>query len=199
MKRFFAFLICTILIVCFVSCANLQHSPDADVLDEQTEPTVVTVESEQVPATSNNNSVARLIVNGVDITEGNHVVIDHEAKNAELPILAILRALGHEAELRYNEEQDVYESVIDNNSGFLTTAYDDFSIGVDYGDLTCVRKIENNDFIIDSNCAFTPMFWFWEARITVDYDASTIYVDSCDPWEESERITGIPSLNWESE
>lgn len=185
MKRFFAFLLCIIWAVSFVSCANSQYLPESNVSDKQTVSTVSTAESELVPTISNNISGVRLIVNGVDITEGNYVVIDHEAQNAELPILAILRALGHDAELQYNEEQDVYESVIDNNSGFLTTAYDDFSIGVDYGDPTCVRKIENNDFIIDSNCAFTPMFWFWEARITVDYEASTVYVDSCDPWAES--------------
>lgn len=187
-KRFLILLFSTMLLVCFVSCTNSLLLSDKNTSDMQTETTVATTETEQVSVRSNNTSKVRLIVNGVDITAGNYVVINHDSKNAELPMLAILRALGHDAELRYNAEQDVYESVIDNNSGFFTTAYDDFSIGVDYGDPTCVRKIKNNDFIIDSNCAFTPMFWSWEARIAVDYESSTIYVDSCDPWEEAEGL-----------
>ena len=125
----------------------------------------------------------RLIVNGVDITEGNYVRIHHGTQNAELPMLAILQALGYDAKMEYNAELDIYESVIGDQVGFYSTKYEDFNCPFNIGEQGCVRMIKNNDFIIDSNCAFTSTYWFWEAEITVDYITSTIYVDTCDPWE----------------
>lgn len=122
----------------------------------------------------------RLIVNGVDITEGNYVRIHHGYRNAELPLLAILRALDHEAYLQYDESQDRYEAVIDGKVHYTSTiAY--FGISFD-GEKGCVRKIENDDFIIDANCMSSQLYRVWEADVTVDYDTSTIYVFSCDPW-----------------
>ena len=123
----------------------------------------------------------RLVVNGVDITEGNYVRINHGKEIAEIPMLAILRALGHDAEMQYNEARDIYESVIDNEVGYYSTKEEDFSVVLLHHQ-GCVRKIVNNDFIIDSTCAEPTMYRTWEARITIDYDTSTVYVDSCDPW-----------------
>ena len=123
----------------------------------------------------------RLVVNGVDITEGNYVRINHGKEIAEIPMLAILRALGHDAEIQYNEARDIYESVIDNEVGYYSTKEEDFSVVLLHHQ-GCVRKIVNNDFIIDSTCAEPTMYRTWEATITVDYDTSTVYVDSCDPW-----------------
>lgn len=127
---------------------------------------------------------ARLIVNGLDITEGNHVYIHHGYKNAEIPMLAILRALGYDAKMQYDEKQDIYESVIGDQIGFFSTKYEDFNSPFSIGEKGCVRKIVNNDFIIDSNCVFTALYWFFGGEITVDYDNSIVYVDSCDPWAQ---------------
>ncbi len=124
---------------------------------------------------------ARLIVNGVDITEGNYVRINHGKETAELPILAILRALGYDAEMQHNEGSDIYESVIDNEVGYYTTKEDGFGVYFLNHD-GCVREIVNNDFIIDDICAFPAMYRTWEAIITIDYETSTVYIDSCDPW-----------------
>lgn len=125
---------------------------------------------------------ARLIVNGVDITEGNYVYIHHGYKTAEIPMLAILRGLGYDAKMQYDEGRGIYESVIGEQIGFFSTAYEDFDIPFNIGEQGCVRKIENNDFILDSNCVFTPLYWYFGGEITVDYDNSIVYVDSCDPW-----------------
>lgn len=123
----------------------------------------------------------RLIVNGVDITDGNYVRINHREKNAEIPILAILCALGYDAQMRYNEERDNYEAVI-NGEIYYSTATENYGIPFRIGEKGCVRKIENNDFIVDANCFTSRMYWAFLADLTVDYATSTIYVDSCDPW-----------------
>lgn len=123
----------------------------------------------------------RLIVNGVDITEGNYVRIHHKYQNAEIPLLAIFRALGHNAYLQYNESRDRYEAVIDGEVHY-STATENFGIPFDIGGKGCIRKIENYDLIVDAKCVISELYWGWEADLTVDYDTSTIYVDSCDPW-----------------
>lgn len=139
-------------------------------------------EESSSPDTPDIVTEGRLIVNGADITEGNYVRIHHGDQNAELPILAILRALGYDAQMQYNNVENIYESNIDNHIGHFSTQNEDFGVHFASGEKGCVRKIENNDFIIDRNCIFTIMYWVYEARITVDYDTSTVYVDSCDPW-----------------
>lgn len=124
---------------------------------------------------------ARLIVNGVDITEGNHVRIHHGFQNAEIPLVATLQALGHEIDIEYDESRNCYEAIY-NGETMYTTAKQDFNIPLSIGESGCIRKIECNDFIVDTNCISTQLYWIWQADITIDYDTSTIYVDSCDPW-----------------
>jgi hypothetical protein len=124
---------------------------------------------------------ARLIVNGVDITEGNYVRIHHGLQNAEIPLLATLRALDYDFEMRYDVSRNCYEAVRDSHVVF-TSAKQDFGIPLNDSNDGCIRKVQDNDFIVDTNCFFTPLYWGWHAEITIDYDTSTIYVDSCDPW-----------------
>ena len=139
-------------------------------------------EESSSPDTPDIVTEGRLIVNGVDITDGNYVRIHHGTKKAELPMLAILRSLGYDAQMQYNAELDIYESVIGDQVGFFSTKYEDYNCSFPVGEHGCVRKIENNDFIIDSESVFSSTYWFWQAEIKIDYDTSTVYVDSCDPW-----------------
>lgn len=139
-------------------------------------------EEEVLPEGPDIITEAQLIVNGVDITEGNYVRINHTAKNTELPILAILRELGYDAQMVYDDSRKSYRSKIDGDLGRFITEYEDYGVPFAIGERGCVRKIENNDFIIDGNCINSILYWGYGTDVTVDFDTSTIYVDSCDPW-----------------
>ena len=146
-----------------------------------------------IPEESTNTDIpdivtkGRLIVNGVDITDGNHVYIHHGAENTELPLLATLRALGYDAQMQYDQARDIYESNIDGCIGSISTEFEDYGIPLRSQEQGCVRKIENNDFIVDSNCMISRLYWDFGAKITVDFDASTIYIDSRDDWPYAEK------------
>lgn len=125
---------------------------------------------------------AKLIVNGNDISEGNYVRIDYGAKNAHLPLTAVLKALGYDAELKYDEITDSYAVIIDDDTEFLNTQQEDFGFPMDAGDTDSVRRIVDDEIIIDSDAIFTVMYWGYFAEIEIDYSTNTVYINSHDPY-----------------
>lgn len=170
------------LLICFVCNEHYKRNKGFDLDQFLAEYEKAHPRVEDPPYVHEIITEGRLIVNGVDITDGNYVRINHRTKKAELPMLAIARALGYDAKMQYNAELDIYESVIGDQVGFFSTKYEDYNCPFPVGEHGCVRKIENNDFIIDSESVFSSTYWFWQAEIKIDYDTSTVYVDSCDPW-----------------
>lgn len=122
----------------------------------------------------------RLIVNGQDITEDNHVVINHDQKNAEIPILAIFRALGHDAQMCV-DEHGIYQAVIDQSIVLLDSRSPDFGLELNYNEKGSVRERTDDDFIIDTTSISTKLYWGWDIDIKVDFEANVVYVNSFDP------------------
>lgn len=187
------FILLIIVNMLFLSSCYEQKNIAIDSTDaKQTEYTNPDSITEDNPESANPSSKARLVVNGVDITEGNHVSINREEKNAELPILAILRELGHDTSIRYNSTSDIYEAVINGDCVLFSTERDDFSIPPAPGSQSCVRLFTEDEFIVDSKCIYTLLYWGWDAEIAVDYDELTVYVFSVDPYAEAESSPSPP-------
>lgn len=131
---------------------------------------------------SSSSSNARLIVNGKDITEGNYVYIDFETKSVEVPVLAIIRELGYNTELHHDPKTDVYEATAsDGKAALLTTATDNFGIGPNKGEATCVREFRNDEFIFDLDCIDAILYWRFHAAVSVDYENATVEINSHTP------------------
>ena len=191
MNRLLLTLLCIVMVFFLCSCYGKNDIASESIAVQQAEQTDPSPIPEKQPVTSREASEARLIVNGVDITEGNHIFIHHEEQNAEIPILAIMRALGYDVNVRYQSSSGTYEAVIDDYV-FLTTHRTDFSIPPESGSESCVRRFAEDEFIIDSQCIFTLLYWEWGAEINIDYDESTVYVDSIDLYSKAETNPPFP-------
>ena len=175
MKRYFCISIIWIFILSLLGCtATSSISPSSELSQP---PGVV----EPTYATNLRESVnCRLIVNGLDITDGNYVYINHQSRNTELPILAILRALGHETEVKYNEATGIYEGIVNQTNVLFTTAEEDFGIPLPYLRSGCIRYMDGEEFYLDSDSVESLLYWSYNMEIVVDYDNSIIYVESYD-------------------
>lgn len=115
----------------------------------------------------------KLIVNGEDITEGNHVlVMDNCLRWVELPFLAICESLG--AEVKWNAEYDIeiylngilYNMDITENTLYKNDSSGDF---YNYFETNWVSSTVENDYIIEGDC----LKYFLNQNnyeIEIDYD-----------------------------
>jgi len=176
MKKVFALIIVGLCLL-FLTCCN-NEEPENETRVQQGEPSLY-INSEETEHYSPNE--ARLIVNGKDITQGNYVRIDRAARHAEIPIIAILKELGYDVEIEYDQNMDSYAVIIDEFV-FIDTQYQDFSIHIGYGDTDYVRSIIDDQIIVDSDSVFTQLYWSYNAEIEIDYTTNTVYVNSFDPY-----------------
>lgn len=181
-----AVVICLLFLAC---CGNKE--PENQPRVQRGEPSLY-IQSEDIAEETESsvpeNSVSalpeecRLIVNGKDITKGNYVRINHAAKHAELPVTAILKELGYNAEMKYIQDTDSYVVIIDEETEFLDTQYEYYGFPPGFGDTDYVRRIVDNEIIVDSNSIFTIMYWAYYAEIEIDYSTNTVYINSHDPY-----------------
>lgn len=176
MRKVLSFILAAICLICLVSCdkkepENQQRVQRGDAnhyLNEQeTEPDI----SEE----------SRLIVNGKDITDGNYVRINKTSGYAELPVIAVFKALGYDAEMQYDQNTDSYAVIVEDNTEFLNTQCNDFGFPPGVGDTDYVRRIMDNEIVIDSDAIDTVMYWGYSTEIDIDYDSNTVYINSFDP------------------
>ena len=176
MKPCILVLTACILLCCFLGCTKTNSIPlisESNQRPEVVEPTYST--------SLRDAANCRLIVNGLDITEGNYVYINHNSRNTELPILAILRALGYETEVKYNETTGVYEGIVNQTSVLFTTSEDDFGVPIPYLRSGCIRYTDGKEFYLDSASVESILYWSYNIEMAVDYDDSIIRVQSYDP------------------
>jgi len=119
----------------------------------------------------------KLVVKGRELPEGSCVRIYPAQEYAEIPALAVMRALGYEAEVRHNPDLKLHQVVIDQE--YVLFSSDDAE--------TVVRRVEGNEYIIDTKSVFTFLYWGWDIDIKVDYRKGVVYVDSYDPWAYTEK------------
>ena len=116
----------------------------------------------------------RLIVAGVDITEGNYLHIDAEKQRAELPLLAILTQLGATVEW-----QDENEVKISTDKSFITFNKTYMAFGFPYTPQAVdpVRKVIGNDFIADTNSGASAVIYeLTGATVSINYEQNVVYV-----------------------
>lgn len=127
----------------------------------------------------------RLIVNGADITENNYVYINHEEKNAELPVSAIVEALG--GSISWSpcqpyplKDRCIWEITLNDGVASYDTSKSDFGIGylTDVAGLT--RKAFPNEIIVDAETLDTFFYHAFDVQIIVDYKNAVVYVNSLD-------------------
>lgn len=130
----------------------------------------------------------RLIVNGVDITEGNYVYINHEEKNAELPVTAIVKALGGSVQWYPCEPYPIKDRCIvaltlNGSTKTYDTSKSDFGIGYLEGVSGLTRKVLGSEIVIDRETIYTSFYHLFNTTIVIDFDQSTVYVDSFNPMD----------------
>mgnify|MGYP003291202706 CR=1 FL=1 len=126
-----------------------------------------------IPLTENN---CKLIVNGNDITDQVYVMMDDDAKEVEVPYLAIIRELG--AKTRWINQNLVmvsYEGryeIIDSSDPYFG---DEIPPGG--GSYNVVRKRINDDLIFDLTSIQYGIRRTFGASITVDYNEKVIRIN----------------------
>ena len=111
----------------------------------------------------------RLFVNGQRIREDDHACIRYSQDDAEIPVLTIFRALGMDADIRYNEAEDTYEVVTADGLVVCSTADDD-------ADRHHIRRVVGDEFIVDSGSMYWVFYINHEIDIDVNVRRKTVHV-----------------------
>lgn len=163
-------IVCIILMIACVllsSCSKNSSAADA---------------SESSGDAQDRNGHAALIVNGKDITSEKLASINYEKQYAQLPLLAILEALGGETEWVDEEKVTIAfhgtTYVLNPAQNTLQKEGDSFNIiavppGTRHGGY---YEICDEEFLIDSNC-LDHFLYLLGARIAIDYDRALVTID----------------------
>ena len=188
MKKSFVFLLVVICLFLLVSCNKAE--PENQPRVQRGEPGLYVFDesnTEETEPTEPGNSVpvlpeARLIVNGKDITESTVVSIDYSTYAAEIPVLAVFRELGYDAQMQYVAETDSYIALIGQEDILLDTQYEDYGLSTRMQS-KYVRRMEDGDFIVDSYSLSKVIYWPYNIEIDIDYHSGIVYVDSFDMFD----------------
>ena len=125
----------------------------------------------------------RLIVNGTDITDGNYVYIDHENCTAELPVIAIAKALGADIQWLPCQPYPIKDRCLINVSFKdgcleLDTSKTNFGFVTNVDEAAGVRRVVGNDVIIDSASLSGLFFHGFKTNIRIDFDTSVVYIET---------------------
>lgn len=113
------------------------------------------LQSEPSESTVDNKTYGncRLIVKGKDITAGNYVYLHEKTRefsvDADIPVTAILRELGATVEWQDGTKVVITHSAFHNGQMILDTSIPDFGIFLPPGGTYSVRKIFNNEIVMD--------------------------------------------------
>ena len=175
MKKIFTLLLACICVLYLVGCVNrVSENPSASVVK-----TAEDADPSRWNVPTSPNTPPRLIVNGQDITEGNHVVINHKRKNAEIPVLAVFRALGFDAQMQA-DENGIPQPIIDGSTRLFDASLPGFGFVTPNEKEGHIRLVTDDDFIIDTNSIDTLLYWGWDIDIQVDFEENIIYIDQFD-------------------
>lgn len=175
MKKIWALVL---IVICFFSVAGC-HKDNEEIHSSIKEETQQTETSALIPVPQDQ---CRLIVNGKDITQSAYVSIDYSVYTVEIPVLAIFRELGYDAQMQYVEETDSYIALIDQETILLDTQYDDYGLHA-WIPTKYVRRMQDGDFIVDSRSLANSVYWQYNIDINVDYHSGIVYVDSFDMFD----------------
>ena len=136
--------------------------------------------TEEAATTYDNNCT--LIINGVELSSAHYVHIDHERRYAELPLAAVVEALGatvewdnnRTARITYHDSHyklDVYKvSLVKNGDLFNMIA---LPPGEPYG----FYQMIGTEFVVGSN-SLRLLIRSMDADIQIDYENSVVSIDT---------------------
>ena len=131
----------------------------------------VEIPYESLPLKEDN---CRLVVNGKDISDGLHIKMKAKYCNTEIPLLAVLKELGAQVQWK---DSSVVTAQFKGSTFEIDTSKEYFGILIPPGTRQAVRKVVDQEIIIDSNSVESFLFSKTGAYISVDYDKAIIFID----------------------
>ena len=114
-----------------------------------------------------------LIVNGKDLTSSTYVYLHRDIKEAELPLTVILQELG--ADLRRLDDTIIVVKFGDSEQIIVISLFD-FGLPQTPGSRLFVRKIVNNEVIMDKTSATIYIVHWMGAEMTINYEDRIIEI-----------------------
>ena len=117
----------------------------------------------------------KLLVNGNELSNCQSAMIDSKTRNAEVPLLAVLRSLGADVTWEHNGYITVEHA---GKTAMLDSQKNDFGVPVPPGTTGAVRRKYDGEIVIDVVSIKGLLFNLMGAEVSIDYDALIIYVNS---------------------
>ena len=117
-----------------------------------------------------------ILVSGKKIAAGDYVVINEQKQNAEIPVLAILEALGADVERTQGGKVTIRYA---GKTFDMDTESDDFGFPIPPGTTNAVRKCINQEILMDADSAHALLRAF-AATMQIDYENGIISVFNID-------------------
>ena len=189
MKRLFMISIVFLIILC-TGTGCYEQSGDSLSTDNTSTLSTLPIQIEMTKETENGenmNNNCRLLVNGQDISSESYVFLNQEYGYAELPLTAIVKALGGdvewENEMKATIEYNGKQYILDAEQYFLRVKG-----GNSVGDFLLIPpgavnvpsgQIVGDEFVIN-DIVIRRFITRLGAKITIDYDTAIIYIDTID-------------------
>ena len=168
-----------------VSNAHEQGDTDLDSESPIVESSVESANSTNQETTSRTTNMSefessekqQMDKNGILFIDGKEIeyvcVFNKETREAELPLLTIVKELG--AKVEWLNSTNVCISY-DGNEIELDTEEDGFGIYPPPGTIGAVRKVEQNEIIMDSTSINALIVYWFHHKVDVDFDKNVVNV-----------------------
>lgn len=181
------FYICLVLpIVIFLIAGCPPNTILSKPTDESSPPSFTSIQSETANNSGDDQKMdnnCKLFVRGVEIAAGHHVALNFEQRYAELPLIAIVKALGAKVEWK-NETTatitfDDEEYVLNTAENSLIKAGRTANIlivapGATHGSYF---QVIEGEFVADSDSMLYLLTYLMGAKIRIDYDTLIVNID----------------------
>lgn len=174
LRKLFLFLAAGLLVWAFVGCTEdgpIDGSTTGYTSSEIPQPT------SDLPKETENNRMnnCSLIINGAEVSSKYHAWIDSDTGRVEVPVLKISAELG--AKITWIDSNVVEISYM-GKTECIDTLEEGFGIPLPPGAVGSVRQVIDEEIIIDLISIKGLFKNMMDAKISVDYDAGIIYVNS---------------------
>lgn len=186
MKR----LLMSIIVFLIILCAGTGCYEQSEETDNLSTVSTLPIQIETNSGTEggeNMNKNCRLLVNGKDISSENYVFLNYEYHYADLPLIAIVKALGGEAEW----EEEMIATIEYNGKQYILNAEQYALVEKDQNAVQNFfapppgaihglgGQIIGDEYVI-SSVVIKRFITRLGAKISIDYDASIVYIDTID-------------------
>lgn len=170
--RKYTFVFCAVFVLFLIGC-NSKRTPDT-YEGSGTETDSTCQIEDTVLDKENDMSKCRLFIYGKEIDAENLARINYEEGNTEIPLLLIIREIG--GQVHWNDN-GVVTIEINKQKLELDVTKDDFNILIPPGTTGAVRKIVEDEIVIDGDSVRHFFRKTVGVDICVDKTAEIIYID----------------------